>query len=128
MAVLLPTASYFIGEKELPPVESLRIAGVPIAIATDCNPGTSPNPSLLVALNMACVRFGLLPTEVMRAVTSHAARALGIGERVGTLEKGKDADFALWDAKHPAELPYSFGQTRCLGIVKRGRTFAGTTT
>ncbi len=127
VAVLLPTASYFIGEKVLPPVESLRIAGVPIAIATDCNPGTSPNPSLLVALNMACVRFGLLPTEVMRAVTSHAARALGIGERAGTLEKGRDADFALWDAKHPAELPYSFGQTRCLGTVKRGRYFAGTT-
>jgi imidazolonepropionase len=125
VAVLLPTASYFIGEKELPPVESLRTAGVPMAIATDCNPGTSPNPSLLIALNMACVRFGLQTTEVMRAVTLHAARALGIGERVGSLEKGKDADFALWDAKHPAELPYSFGQTQCLGVVKRGRYFAG---
>ena len=127
VAVLLPTASFFIGEKAVPPVESLRIAGVPIAIATDCNPGTSPNPSLLVALNMACVRFGLHTTEAMRGVTLHAARALGIGERVGTLEKGKDADFALWDAKHPAELPYSFGQTRCLGTVKRGRYFAGIT-
>jgi imidazolonepropionase len=127
VAVLLPTASYFIGERELPPVALLREAGVQIALATDCNPGTSPNPSLLVALNMACVRFGLLPTEAMRGVTLHAARALGIGERTGTLEKGKDADFALWDAKHPAELPYGFGQTRCLGIVKRGRHVAGTT-
>jgi imidazolonepropionase len=127
VAVLLPTASYFIGERELPPVALLREAGVQIALATDCNPGTSPNPSLLVALNMACVRFGLLTTEAMRGVTLHAARALGIGERTGTLEKGKDADFALWDAKHPAELPYGFGQTRCLGIVKRGRHVAGTT-
>ncbi|HEY1728806.1 MAG TPA: imidazolonepropionase [Candidatus Baltobacteraceae bacterium] len=127
VAVLLPTASYFIGEKELPPVESLRIAGVPMAIATDCNPGTSPNPSLLIALNMACVRFGLQTTEAMRAVTLHAARALGIGERAGSLEKGKDADFAVWDAKHPSELPYSFGQTQCIGVVKRGRYFAGKT-
>jgi imidazolonepropionase len=127
VAVVLPTASYFIGERELPPVALLREAGVQIAVATDCNPGTSPNPSLLVALNMACVRFGLLTTEALRGVTLHAAHALGIGERTGTLEKGKDADFALWDAKHPAELPYGFGQTRCLGIVKRGRNHAGIT-
>lgn len=127
VVVLLPTAAYFTGETQLPPVRLLARAGVPMAIATDCNPGTSPNPSLLVALNMACVRFGLLSAAAMRGVTAHAAQALGIRERVGTLEKGKQADFALWHAEHPAELPYGFGQTTCLGTVKRGRFFAGTT-
>jgi imidazolonepropionase len=128
VAVLLPSASYFIGEEQLPPVAALRKAGVPIAIATDCNPGTSPNVSLPLAMNMACVRFGLQTWEALQGVTINAARALGIGERVGSLEKGKDADFAIWHADSPSELPYNFGQTRCLGTVKRGRSIAGTKT
>jgi imidazolonepropionase len=126
VAVLLPTASYFIGEEQRPRVPALRKAGIPIAIATDCNPGTSPNVSLLIAMNMACVRFGLRSWEALRAVTVNAARALGIGERVGSLEKGKDADFAIWQTETPGELAYSFGQTRCLGTVKRGRSTTGT--
>lgn len=125
VVVVLPTASYFIADERRPPVERFRETGLPIAVATDCNPGTSPLTSLLVALNMACIRFGLTCEEALAGATRHAARALGLGERIGTLEKGKIADFALWDAEHPAELPYSFGATRCLGVVKRGRFFAG---
>jgi imidazolonepropionase len=109
VAVLLPGAFYFLREKQLPPVALLRASGVPMAVATDCNPGTSPVTSILLMLNMACVLFGLTPEEALSGVTRHAAAALGLQHSHGTLEIGKVADFAIWDVQHPAELVYFVG-------------------
>ena len=120
VAVLLPGANYFLREKQPPPVGLLRSHGVPIAIATDCNPGSSPATSLLMMLNLACTLFRLTPEEALAGVTCHAARALGMGASHGTLEVGKEADFALWDIEEPAELAYAIGANPCTGVVKRG--------
>ncbi len=111
VAVLLPGAFYFLHETQLPPVELLRRHGVPIAVATDLNPGSSPISSLLVAMNMAAVLFALTPAEVLAAVTRHAARALGVAARLGTLEVGKEADLALWNVAEPAALVANLGQS-----------------
>jgi len=110
VAVLLPGAYYTLRETQMPPVAALRSCGVPIALATDCNPGTSPLCSILAAMNMGCVLFGLTPAEALRSVTLHAARALGLGADRGTLETGKRADFAVWDISDPAELSYWTGR------------------
>jgi imidazolonepropionase len=107
-AMLLPGAFYFLRETKLPPVQALRDAGVPLAIATDHNPGSSPALSLLLMLNMACTLFRLTPEEAFAGVTVHAARALGLADR-GALAAGMRADFAVWDAEHPRELAYRFG-------------------
>jgi imidazolonepropionase len=96
VAVLLPGAYYFLRETRMPPLDALRAAGVPLAVATDCNPGTSPMTSLLLALNMACTLWRLTPLEALRGCTVNAARALGRRD-IGTLEAGKRADLALWD-------------------------------
>ena len=104
-----------------PPVSMLREAGVPMAGATDSNPGTSPCTSLLLALNMACTLFGLTPEEALAGVTRNAARALGLQDEVGTLEVGKRADFALWQINRPAELCYNLGANPSAGAVHRGR-------
>jgi imidazolonepropionase len=109
VAVLLPGAYYFLRETQLPPINLLRKHGVPIAIATDCNPGTSPTTSLLLMLNMASTLFGLTPEEALAGVTRNAARALGLQKTHGTLEVGKHADFVLWDVPHPVDLVYGFG-------------------
>ncbi len=109
VAMLLPGAYYFLRETRLPPVAALREAGVPIAIATDHNPGTSPTLSPLLMLNMACTLFRLTPEEGLRGMTVNAARALGLDDR-GTLAAGQRADFCVWDAGHPAELSYYFGR------------------
>ncbi|MCK0511519.1 imidazolonepropionase [Aromatoleum buckelii] len=109
VAVLLPGAFYFLRETQLPPVARLRALGVPIAIATDCNPGTSPLSSLLLALNMACVLFRLAPAEALAGVTRNAARALGRVSDLGTLEAGKLADLGLWNVDAPVELCYHLG-------------------
>ncbi len=109
VAVLLPGAFYTLRERQLPPVESFRRAGVPIAIATDCNPGTSPLVSILLALNMAATLFRLTVAECLLGVTRHAARALGLLDERGTLEIGKRADLALWSIERPAELVYVMG-------------------
>jgi len=109
VAVLLPGAFYCLREKQLPPVESFRRAGVPIAVATDCNPGTSPLVSLLLAMNMAATLFRLTVTECLVGVTRNAARALGLADDRGTLEIGKRADLALWSIERPAELVYMMG-------------------
>jgi imidazolonepropionase len=119
-AVVLPGAFYFLRETRLPPIASLRQYGVPIAIATDCNPGTSPCTSLLLMLNMACTLFGFTPAEALAAVTRNAAKALGIESEVGRLALGQRADFALWDIARPAELAYAFGANPCVARVMRG--------
>jgi imidazolonepropionase len=119
VAVLLPGAFYALRETRMPPVAALRAAGVPIAIATDCNPGTSPVTSLLLMLNMACILFALTPCEALAGATRHAARALGCADR-GTLARGQRADIALWDVAEPAELSYRIGGNPCIGIVRAG--------
>ena len=109
VAVLLPGAFYFLRETKLPPVRALREAGVPMAIATDCNPGSSPLVSLLLAVNMACTLFGLTAEEALAGVTREAADALGMADECGTLERGKRADIAVWNVDSPAELAYRIG-------------------
>jgi len=120
VAVLLPGAFYFLLEKRRPPVESLRRSGVPLAVSTDCNPGSSPAVSLLLMLNMACTLFRLTPEEALAAVTRNGAKALGLQDRIGTLEKGKDADFVLWDISEPSELAYGLGSNPCRHVVRHG--------
>ncbi|HXV25381.1 MAG TPA: imidazolonepropionase [Alphaproteobacteria bacterium] len=123
VAVLLPGAFYFLRETKLPPIDGLRRAGVPIAIATDCNPGTSPLTSPLLALNMAATLFRLTPEEALAGMTCTAARALGLTDR-GTLEVGKMADLAIWGIERPAELAYRIGFNPLLGLVKDGNPVA----
>ncbi|MFZ4480484.1 MAG: imidazolonepropionase [Rhodoferax sp.] len=119
VAVLLPGAFYFLRETRLPPVDLLRLHRVPIAIATDCNPGSSPCTSLLLMLNMACTLFRLTPQEALAGVTRHAARALGLSDR-GILAPGLRADFVLWDVASPAQLCYAFGANPCIQTVFNG--------
>ena len=121
VAVLLPGAFYFLRETKLPPIAAFRSAGVPIALATDSNPGSSPMTSLLLVVNMACTLFRLTPEEALAGVTVHGARALGLAETHGTLEVGKAADFAIWDVERPAELAYRIGFNPLSGVVKDGR-------
>ena len=108
VAVLLPGAFYTLRETKLPPVQALRDAGVPIALATDCNPGTSPLTSILLTMNMGATLFRLTPSECLTGVTRHAAVALGLADR-GTIAPDMRADLAIWDVKHPAELTYRIG-------------------
>ena len=122
VAVLLPIAFYFLRETKKPPVASLRAAGVPIAIATDCNPGTSPAVSPLVAMNMACTLFDMTPQEALAGMTRNAAAALGLGSEIGTLEPGKSADLAIWDISEPAELAYWIGADLLAGRYFQGRS------
>ncbi len=112
VAVLLPGAYYFLRDTHLPPVAALRAAGVPMAIASDHNPGSSPALSLLLMLNMACTLFRLTPEEALRGVTVHAAQALGLSDR-GQLTAGMRADLCVWNVKHPNELAYWFGSNPC---------------
>lgn len=109
VAVLLPGAYYFLRDTHTPPIALLRQHGVPMAVATDCNPGTSPFASLLLMLNMACTLFRMTPAEALNGVTYAAARALGMADRVGSLEVGKQADLAFWPVADLAELCYSYG-------------------
>ncbi|MBA5777209.1 imidazolonepropionase [Stappia sp. F7233] len=109
VAVLLPGAFYTLREAQLPPVDLLRKAGVPIALATDCNPGSSPMTSILLVLNMAATLFRLTPEEALAGVTREAAKALGLEREAGTIEAGKRADLAIWDVEEPAELAYRIG-------------------
>ena len=120
VAVLLPGAYYFLRDTKLPPVAALRGAQVPIAIATDHNPGSSPTLSLLLMLNMACTLFRLTPEEAWRGVTQHAAKALGLSDR-GRLARDLRADFVVWDAEHPREIAARFGQRNpCRRVVCGG--------
>ena len=117
VAVLLPGAFYFLREKQLPPVEALRRHGVPIALATDNNPGSSPLTSPLLTMNLACTLFRLTPEEALAGFTRNGARALGMQATHGTLETGKQADFALWQVQAPAELAYAMGANPCAGRI-----------
>jgi imidazolonepropionase len=110
VAVLLPGAYLTLRETRLPPIEAMRKAGVPMAVASDCNPGTSPMPSMLAAVHLACAQFRLKPEEALAGATRHAARALGLADEIGTLEAGKAADLAVWDVERPAELAYWLGK------------------
>ena len=120
VAVLLPGAFYFLRETRLPPISALRSHHVPIALATDHNPGSSPLSSPLLAMNMACTLFRLTPEEALAGFTVHAARALGLQASHGTLQVGKAADFALWEIDSPAELAYAIGANPCIGRVRAG--------
>lgn len=121
VAVLLPGAFYFLRETRLPPLDLLRRHKVPLALATDCNPGSSPTTSLLLMLNMACTLFKMTPEEALAGVTFNGARALGLQNRIGTLEPGKDADFVVWDIAEPAELAYRLGFNPLKQIVRQGK-------
>lgn len=120
VATLLPGAFYFVREEKKPPVEALRAAKVPMAIATDCNPGTSPLTSLLLTMNMAATLFRLTVEECLTGVTRHAAQALGLAAEIGSLEAGKRCDLAIWDIERPAELVYRMGFNPLHARVWRG--------
>jgi imidazolonepropionase len=120
VAVVLPGAYYFLRETQSPPLAALRAYGVPLAIATDCNPGTSPLVSLPLAMNFACTLLRLTPLEAWRGVTVNAARALGLSD-CGTLASGKRADLALWNVQEPAEVPYGLGTNRCITTYVGGQ-------
>ena len=125
VAVLLPGAYYALRETKLPPIDAFRSAGVPIAIATDLNPGTSPLLSLRLAMSMACTLFRLTPEEALRGATANAARALGFNDR-GTLAVGKRADFVVWNIERPADLCYWIAGSLARRVVAGGRIVAGT--
>ena len=120
VATLLPGAFYFLRETKTPPIELLRRYQVPMAVATDFNPGTSPLASIRLAMNMACTLFRLTPEEALTSVTRHAAQALGLQDQIGQLGAGFAADFIVWDIQHPAELAYQVG----INPIKQ-RVFAG---
>ena len=122
VAVLLPGAFYFIRERQQPPVEAFRRHGVHLALATDCNPGTSPLTSLLLTMNMGATLFRLTVAECLAGVTREAARALGRLGEIGTLEAGKSCDLAIWDIERPAELVYRMGFNPLHARVRQGRT------
>ncbi len=121
VATLLPGAYYFLRERQQPPVALLRDLGVPMAVATDYNPGSSPLNSILLAANMAVTMFGLTPEEALVGITRHAARALRREDQIGTLEIGKQADLAIWDSRDPCELVYAIGGTKPIEVYQAGR-------
>ncbi len=120
IAVLLPGAYYVLRETQLPPMAAFREHGVPMALASDSNPGSSPVTSLLLTMNMACTLFRMTPAEALAGVTIHAARALGLAERIGSVEAGKSADLVLWDVDHPAELAVNLGLNPCAAVMAAG--------
>jgi imidazolonepropionase len=124
VAVLLPGAFYALRDTQLPPIQALREHRVPMAVATDLNPGTSPLLSLRLAMNMACTLFRLTPEEALRGATGHAARALGLHDR-GRLACGTRADFVIWDIEQPADLCYWIGGSLARRVIANGMTVAG---
>ncbi|MBP9743065.1 MAG: imidazolonepropionase [Burkholderiales bacterium] len=123
VAVLLPGAFYFLKETKLPPIKELRLAKVPLAIATDMNPGTSPFLAMPLIMNMGCICLGLTIAEVWKGVTLNAAKALGVEHRVGSISIGKDADFALWECERAEDVVYNYAENYCSGVIKSGQLF-----
>jgi imidazolonepropionase len=121
IAVMLPGAFHNLQDPQKPPIQSLREHAVPMAVATDCNPGSSPLSSIITAMNLACIHFKMTPEESLAGVTINAAKALGVDQQVGSLEVGKMADLALWDISEPAELAYWVGGRRCRRLYKDGQ-------
>lgn len=121
VAVLLPGAYYVLRETQLPPIAALRARQVPIALASDANPGSSPVHSLLLIMNLACTLFRLTPAEALRGVTLNAARALGLERDIGSLETGKQADIVMWDVTRPAMLSYRLGLNPCAAVMQAGQ-------
>lgn len=125
VAVLLPGAFYTLRDTQVPPIAGLRAAGVPMAVSTDHNPGTSPALSLLLMANMACTLFGLTVPEALAGITCHAARALGLQDEQGLIASGRPANFVLWPVRHEAELAYWFGQKPDCTVVRQGMIASG---
>ena len=125
VAVLLPVAYYCLRQTQRPPVELFRRHGVPMAISTDCNPGTAPALSPLLTMNMACTLFGFTVEEALQGYTRHAARALGQADAHGTLAVGRNADFAIWDVDAPAQLVYWLGANPCRAVIRHGQIAHG---
>jgi imidazolonepropionase len=121
VAVLLPGANYFLGHSNFPNARRLIDAGVPVALATDYNPGTSPTPSMPFVLSLACTHMKMTPAEAIAAATINAACALRMQDRKGSLEAGKDADMAVFDVKDYREIAYWFAWDRCVEMVVAGR-------
>jgi imidazolonepropionase len=124
VGVLLPGAFYFLREEKFPPIAALRRHRVPIALATDSNPGSSPLLSILLAMNFACTLFRLTPEEALAGITRNGARALGMGGTHGTIEAGKAADLAFWKVGSPGELAYAMGANPCVRVLKAGAVSA----
>ncbi len=122
VATLLPGAFYFLGETQKPPVQALLDAGIPLALATDLNPGSSPLASLRLMMNMGCTLFGLTPEQALAAVTRNGAQALGLANHTGMIKVGQCADMLLWDIDHPAQLAYEFGPDRLVQRIFAGET------
>jgi imidazolonepropionase len=121
VAVLLPGAAHFLRDTTVPPVDAFRTHGVPMAVATDLNPGSSPLLDPVLALSLACTLFRLTPEEALAGMTRVAARVLGMEDEIGTLEVGKRGDLAVWDVAHPAELSYWMGAASCRAVARGGR-------
>jgi len=121
VAVMLPGAFYFLRDTHVPPIDLFRKHGVPMAVATDCNPGSSPTTHLPLMMNMACTLFRMTPAEALLGVTRHAARALGLADTHGTVELGKVADLCLWEVDHPAELSYAIAASPLRARFHGGR-------
>jgi imidazolonepropionase len=121
VAVLLPGAFYALRETQLPPLQALRDNQVPIAIASDANPGSSPVSSLLLIMNMACTLFRMTPAEALRGVTINAAQALGLENEIGSLQAGKQADLVVWNVDKPARLSYQIGLNSCAAVMQAGK-------
>jgi imidazolonepropionase len=122
VATLLPATSWFLGQHHFAPARRLVDAGIPVALATDLNPGTSPTVSLPLVMSIACVEMGLTPAEALAAVTINAAHSLGLGSEIGSIEPGKQADLVIWDVSTLEQIPYWLGSNRIRTVIKRGAT------